>query len=267
MIIQLICIAGLARLAKKQPLFSFIPPLEFQVETARKVLPVSFLYIGMIVCNNVCLYYVEVSFYPVARSLTIIFTLALIYFRHGNIPSRNGLIACSVVVVGYIISSVTEIYFSFGGIIFGLLSSLFVSIYSMGVKYVINDVNDNTWRLLSYNTIISVILMFPFVLVSGEIRTLLVDGKLFSFMVWFTNIVGGLLAFSINVAIFFLIKYTSPITNNVAGTVKTILLVLLSLIIFRNPVTFLNILGILFVITGSGAYSYFRHMETPNVKS
>ena len=126
-------------------MFAFMPPIEFDIETAKKVLPVTIFYTSMIICNNVCLHYVEVSFYQVARSLTIVFTIGLTYMITRKQTSQYCMIACGVVVLGYIISSVTEIRFSAAGIIFGLLSSLFVSLYGISVKSVINELNDNTW--------------------------------------------------------------------------------------------------------------------------
>ena len=90
-----------------------------------------------------------------------------------------------------------------------------------------------------YNSVISVILMIPFVVFSGELKDVFIDNSLFSITVWLVNIIGGIMGFLINVAIFLQIKYTSPLTNNIIGTVKATVLTILALITFRNPATFM----------------------------
>jgi len=200
-------------------------------------------------------------FYQAARSLTILFTILFTYLLTKKLASQNCLIACGVVIVGYFISAITEINVSIPGLIYGVLSSVFVSLYGISVKSIIEELNDNHWRLLMYNSVISVILMIPFVAFSGELKDVFIDNSLFSITVWLVNIIGGIMGFLINVAIFLQIKYTSPLTNNIIGTVKATVLTILALITFRNPATFMNILGILLVIGGSGAYTYFRSLE------
>ena len=45
--------------------FSLIPPHELDLTIARKVMPLSFIYVLMLAFNNLCLQYVEVTFYQV----------------------------------------------------------------------------------------------------------------------------------------------------------------------------------------------------------
>lgn len=47
-------------------LFSIIPPYEFNMVIAKRVAPLTFVYVGMLVLNNLCLKYVEVTFYQVS---------------------------------------------------------------------------------------------------------------------------------------------------------------------------------------------------------
>lgn len=47
------------------PSLSFLPPLSFNMSIAVKVAPVTGIFVAMIVFNNLCLQYVEVSFYQV----------------------------------------------------------------------------------------------------------------------------------------------------------------------------------------------------------
>ena len=44
---------------------SLIPPYEFDLNIARKVTPLTIMYVMMLAFNNLCLQYVEVTFYQV----------------------------------------------------------------------------------------------------------------------------------------------------------------------------------------------------------
>jgi GDP-fucose transporter C1 len=51
--------------------------MRYTKAVARKVGVLSLVFVGMVTFNNLCLKYVEVSFYNVARSLTIVFNVML----------------------------------------------------------------------------------------------------------------------------------------------------------------------------------------------
>lgn len=44
---------------------SFVPPPEFKWEASQKVLPLTIIFVAMVAFNNLCLLYVEVTFYQV----------------------------------------------------------------------------------------------------------------------------------------------------------------------------------------------------------
>lgn len=50
---------------KSFPVLGYFRPFEFNTDIARRVLPLMVIFIGMISFNNLCLKYVEVSFYQV----------------------------------------------------------------------------------------------------------------------------------------------------------------------------------------------------------
>jgi hypothetical protein len=50
------------------PSLSFLPPISMNWDIAAKVAPVTAIFVAMIVFNNFCLQYVEVSFYQVCLS-------------------------------------------------------------------------------------------------------------------------------------------------------------------------------------------------------
>ena len=75
------------------------PEPSFEPSKAIRIMPLSICFIGMITFNNLCLKYVEVSFYNVARSLTMCFNVVFTFFILGVTTSKRSLVAVAVVTV------------------------------------------------------------------------------------------------------------------------------------------------------------------------
>eukprot|EP00762_Andalucia_godoyi_P004489 ANDGO_08178.mRNA.1 GDP-fucose transporter 1 len=260
MIVALVCIIFCGELSKYTS-FQFIPAFEFNIDTARTVAPLTGIFVAMILFNNLCLQYVEVSFYQVARSLTIVFNIFFTYTILGKTTSMRSMQCCGVVVIGYILGSVGEVRFSWAGLIFGLLSSVFVSVYSIYVKRTLDYLENNEGRLMIYNTVLACIFLFPFVFFSGELDYIRNVPFLNVGAFWAVMVLTAVFGFLINIATFLQIKFTSPLTNTISGTAKACVQTVLGTVFFGNEISFLNGLGTLISISGSLLYSLVRFQE------
>ena len=111
---------------------------------------------------------VQVSFYLVARSLTILFNVIFTYFFSffpllapsfvllHTTTSFPVIVTLCIVVFGFIIGSKGEIDFSITGTVFGVCSSIFVSLNSIYTKKLMHIVDNNSWILCFY------VWFFPF---------------------------------------------------------------------------------------------------------
>jgi GDP-fucose transporter C1 len=242
------------------PLLNLFPPLKYKFSVILKVIPVSVAYLLMIGFNNKCLEYVSVSAYQIVRSLTIVFNIILTYFILGDRTSFRAILACFGVVIGFFFGVEGEIHLSFRGAVYGILSSLFVASYSIVVKRVMDLLDRNEYILIEYNTPIAIVALFPFVWYSGEF-SVFSDHRSLRF--WGMQTVAGIVGFIINIAIFLNIKYTSPLTHNLSGTVKACLQTLLAFVIFpaSEVMTIMKFIGTILVIGFSGVYAYVRKQE------
>lgn len=119
-------------------------------------MPLSIVFVSMITFNNLCLKNVGISFYYISRSLTTVFNVLLTYSILGQKTSMKAIACCGVIIVGYILgfseekeakSEDTEeaAHDLTMGVIYGILASLFVSLYAIYIKRVLPCVDDNVW--------------------------------------------------------------------------------------------------------------------------
>lgn len=243
---------------KGQTLF---PPFEANFETCKKILPLSCIFVGMIVFNNLCLKYVEVSFYNVGRSLTTVCNVVLTYLLLGQTTSMMALLCCGVIVSGFILGVEEEFDVSYLGVFFGLMASNFVALNSIYVKKALPVVENNEWKLTLYNNLNGCFVFLPVMLVSGEIGSVLSFPNFTSPYFWFMMTLSGVFGVMIAVVTMMQIKFTSPLTHNISGTAKACAQTVMAVGINDEVKTALWWIGNLCVIVGSALYTNVRHSE------
>ena len=224
-------------------------------------MPLSIIFVGMILFNQLCLQYVEVSFYNVARSLTIVFNVILSYVLLGQTTSLRAILTIVVVIYGFYLGAEEEVNFSLIGTLFGVCSSLFVALYSVYTSSALTHLNNDKSKLIFYNNINSCLLMVPIMLYyEGSILAKNMASTTLPF--WFMMLVAGFLGFLIGVVTMWQIQVTSPLTHNISGTAKASVQTILALMIWGNPITAGGIVGIALILGGSLAYSVVKMQES-----
>mmetsp|Transcript_103867 Transcript_103867/g.126941 ORF Transcript_103867/g.126941 Transcript_103867/m.126941 type:complete len:322 (+) Transcript_103867:117-1082(+) len=256
-VITVLCCYIIGETGKYIKIFSFFPPFEYKLNIAKKVMPLTFVFLGMIVFNNLCLKYVEVSFYQVARSLTIVFNIVFSFLFLGRKQSLWVIVVCGVICFGYYLGCEGEIHFSIQGVIFGVLSSAFVALYAIFVKRTLPAIDDNSEKLMIYNNINAIILLPIFIILftSEPIEINMSSFVFYTQTFWGITLVAGIFGFLINFASYIQIKYTSPLGHNVSGTAKGAFQTIVALYVFQNPWTYQGIFGQAFILIFSFVYS------------
>lgn len=241
---------------------SHFPKPEYDTVLAWRVMPLSIVFVLMIALNNMCLMFVEVSFYNVAKALSLLFNVLLGYLLLRTTISWQ--VACTVLVVifGFLVGSEGEQNFTFWGTTFGVLSSAMSPLNSIMTKRVLPAVGDDNWLLALYNNINAALLFLPVIVLSGELSVLQANWDIFvSSRYWLLMLATGALGFAIGTIVVMVIKYTSPLSFNIAGTFKNSLQTVLAVYVFRNSMTFNSYLGVVLVLVGSLAYAYVCNKE------
>lgn len=238
-------------------------PKRINLETCKLVFPLSILYIGMLLLNNFCLKYVGVAFYFVSRSLTTVFNVTFTYFIMNEPVSRGALVCCGLIVLSFILGIDQENVIgslSVIGVLFGVASSLFTSLFSIYTKKTLAKLDRNIWVLILYNNINAIVLCTPLMVLHGDVQALVSD-KVVSPSFWFLLSISGVMSFFISIVTNASIKYTSPLTHNISGTAKACFQTVIAVIYRHDHKSFLWWVSNITILVASAAYSRIKQLE------
>ena len=192
------------------------------------------------------------------------FNVILTYFILGQRTSPSAVICCAIIVGGFYLGVDQEGAagsFSLSGTVYGVMASLFVSLFSIYTKKVMPAVDGNIWSLTFYNNVNACALFIPLMIVFGEVPVILEFEQLFNSHFWFLMTVGGIFGFAIGYVTGLQIKVTSPLTHNISGTAKAAAQTVLATQWFSETKSMLWWTSNLVVLGGSMAYTRVRQLE------
>ncbi|KAM0904628.1 hypothetical protein ACQ4PT_017891 [Festuca glaucescens] len=227
----------------------------------RRIFPMSFVFCMNIVLGNVSLRYIPVSFMQTIKSFTPATTVILqwlVWSKHFEWRIWASLVP---IVGGILLTSMTELSFN----MFGFCAAM-VGCLATSTKTILAESLLHGYKFDSINT---VYYMAPFATMILALPAMLLEGG--GAIDWFYThdsivsslviILGsGVLAFCLNFSIFYVIHSTTAVTFNVAGNLKVAVAVLVSWLIFRNPISSMNAIGCAITLVGCTFYGYVRHL-------
>ncbi|KAL1181980.1 hypothetical protein V6Z11_A02G087300 [Gossypium hirsutum] len=212
------------------------------------------------ICSSIGAYLTIKSFTPA----TTVFLQWLVWRKYFDRRIWASLVP---IVGGILLTSVTELSFN----MFGFCAALFGCL-ATSTKTILAESLLHGYKFDSINT---VYYMAPFATMILAVPALLLEGNGVTDWFhahpapWAALIIifsSGVLAFCLNFSIFYVIHSTTAVTFNVAGNLKVAVAVLISWLIFRNPISGLNAVGCGITLLGCTFYGYVRHMlsqQTP----
>ncbi|XP_048138725.1 probable sugar phosphate/phosphate translocator At3g10290 [Rhodamnia argentea] len=222
-----------------------------------KIATLSVVFCASVVGGNVSLRYLPVSFNQAVGATTPFFTAVFAYLMTFKREAWVTYAALVPVVTGVVIASGGEPSFHLFGFIMCISATAARAFKSVlqGVLLSSEGEKLNSMNLLLYMSPIAVLVLLPSTLIMepNVLEATLSLGREHKFM-WLLLLINSATAYAANLTNFLVTKHTSALTLQVLGNAKGAVAVVISILLFRNPVTVMGIGGYVITVLGVVAY-------------
>jgi len=160
------------------------------------------------------------------------------------------------VCVGVITATSSDLQSNFLGTIFALLGLMSTSLYQIWVKTEQKDLNLSAWQLLYLQAPTSCAILVCLTPLLEDVRGML--SKEYPKETLLALAGTAVLAFLVNLSIFFVIRYSSPLSYNVLGHTKLVVILLSGFFLFGEEASDRKIFGACLTLTGVFCYTYIQ---------
>uniref|UniRef100_A0A5B7BYG0 Sugar phosphate transporter domain-containing protein n=1 Tax=Davidia involucrata TaxID=16924 RepID=A0A5B7BYG0_DAVIN len=239
----------------------FLKVVPFQKIKSRsqflRIATLSIVFCGSVVGGNISLRYLPVSFNQAVGATTPFFTAVFAYLMTLKREAWVTYAALLPVVTGVVIASGGEPSFHLFGFIMCISATAARAFKSVLQGILLSSEGEklNSMNLLLYMSPIAVLVLLPAVFfMEPNVLNVTVTLAMNHRFMWLLLLVNSAMAYSANLSNFLVTKHTSALTLQVLGNAKGAVAVVISILLFRNPVTFVGIAGYSMTVMGVVAY-------------
>lgn len=229
-------------------------------EYMRSIVPLGGLLSAEICFNNLGVRYVPVSFAQTVRSLTPLCAAIVTRIVFAKKLSRTATLTLFPVCFGVCLSTYDEPLFHLGG----FCATIFSCFLTAGKLAATSVLLDGSFKM---DPITALGLLSPVGFATLSPVAVALEGP--AVLRWFARhrlggaeasvvLFSGLCAVGLNVSMFFLVKRTSALAVAVAGNLKVIVIVVTSVLIFKNPISHVGMAGCAIAVSGCAAYGLVK---------
>ncbi|KAG7320611.1 hypothetical protein KOW79_016464 [Hemibagrus wyckioides] len=234
---------------------------------ASSILLLALSFCGFVAFTNLSLQNNTIGTYQLAKAMTtpVIILIQTTYYRK-SFSTRIKLTLVPI-TLGVILNSYYDVKFNLLGIVFATLGVLVTSLYQVWVGAKQHELQVNSMQLLYYQAPMSsafLLILVPF------FEPLTGEGGIFgpwSLQALAMVFLSGIIAFLVNLSIYWIIGNTSPVTYNMFGHFKFCITLLGGYVLFHEPLSVHQGLGIACTLGGILTYTHFKLSEQEEGKS
>ncbi|XP_059628044.1 probable sugar phosphate/phosphate translocator At3g11320 [Cornus florida] len=223
-----------------------------------KISALSMIFCASVVSGNISLRYLPVSFNQAIGATTPFFTAVFAYLMTLKREAWLTYVTLIPVVTGVVIASGGEPSFHLFGFIMcvGATAARALKSVVQGILLSSEGEKLNSMNLLLYMAPVAVVVLLPATLFMEEnvIGVTLALARDDFRIIWYL-LFNSALAYFVNLTNFLVTKHTSALTLQVLGNAKGAVAVVISILIFRNPVSVTGMFGYTLTVIGVILYS------------
>ncbi|KAL9238726.1 hypothetical protein vseg_013110 [Gypsophila vaccaria] len=223
-----------------------------------KIATLSAVFCFSVVSGNVSLRFLPVSFNQAVGATTPFFTAVFAYLMTFKKEAAVTYFTLVPVVTGVVIASGGEPMFNLFGFIMCISATAARALKTVLQGILLSSEGEklNSMNLLMYMAPIAVVCLIPAALImeNNVIGITIALAREDSKILWYL-LFNSSLAYFVNLTNFLVTKHTSALTLQVLGNAKGAVAVVVSILIFRNPVSVTGMLGYCLTIIGVVLYS------------
>ena len=223
-----------------------------------KIFALSAIFCFSVVCGNTSLRYLPVSFNQAIGATTPFFTAIFAFVITCKKETGEVYLALLPVVFGIVLASNSEPLFHLFGFLICIGSTAGRALKSViqGIILTSEAEKLHSMNLLLYMAPMAALILLPFTLyIEGNVAAFTVEKAKGDSFIIFLLIGNATVAYLVNLTNFLVTKHTSALTLQVLGNAKAAVAAVVSVLIFRNPVTVMGMTGFAITIMGVVLYS------------
>ncbi|KAI7735233.1 hypothetical protein M8C21_028364 [Ambrosia artemisiifolia] len=223
-----------------------------------KICGLSLVFCASVVSGNVSLRYLPVSFTQAVGATTPFFTAVFAYVMTMKKEAWLVYLTLVPVVTGVVIASGGEPSFHLFGFIMCLGATAARALKSVLQGILLSSEGEklNSMNLLLYMAPVAVVILLPATLIMEDnvVGITIALARKDVNIVWYL-LFNSVVAYLVNLTNFLVTKHTSALTLQVLGNAKGAVAVVISIMIFKNPVSVTGMLGYMLTVLGVILYS------------
>ncbi|XP_050146600.1 probable sugar phosphate/phosphate translocator At3g11320 isoform X1 [Malus sylvestris] len=223
-----------------------------------KIMALSLVFCVSVVFGNISLRYLPVSFNQAIGATTPFFTAVFAYLMTLKKEAWLTYLTLVPVVTGVVIASGGEPSFHLFGFLICIAATAARALKSVLQGILLSSEGEklNSMNLLLYMAPIAVVFLLPATLIMEEnvVGITLALARDDVKIIWYL-LFNSTLAYFVNLTNFLVTKHTSALTLQVLGNAKGAVAVVVSILIFKNPVSVTGMMGYTLTVFGVILYS------------
>ncbi|GAB2209972.1 hypothetical protein Droror1_Dr00027201 [Drosera rotundifolia] len=223
-----------------------------------KIVILSGVFSFSVVCGNASLRYIPVSFNQAIGATTPFFTAVFAFVITCRKESPEVYLSLLPVVLGIVVASNSEPLFHLFGFLVCIGSTAGRALKSVVQGIILSSDSEklHSMNLLLYMAPMAAAILLPFSLyIEGNVAAVTIEKAYADWSIILLLAGNATVAYLVNLTNFLVTKHTSALTLQVLGNAKSAVAAVVSVLIFRNPVTVMGMTGFAVTVMGVVLYS------------